>query len=74
MQPGIEDGLIGNVRKQPPPQFPLQLVAKDLSYAASSAHGATHPIAEAVQRTVGNALASGLGEQNITALCRLYGD
>jgi 3-hydroxyisobutyrate dehydrogenase len=72
--PALKMASLAMLGSNHPPQFPLQLVAKDLSYAASSAHGATHPIAEAVQRTVGNALASGLGEQNITALCRLYGD
>lgn len=54
------------------PQFPLELVAKDLSYAASSGDNATHPVGYAVQRVVANALAAGLGGHNITALCRLY--
>ncbi len=55
-----------------PPQFPLELVAKDLSYAASLADSTLHPISEAVQLTVANALRVGLGGQNITALCQLY--
>lgn len=70
--PALKQASIAMLGTNHGPQFPLELVAKDLSYAALLADSAPEPISKAVQLTVANALRAGLGAQNITALCQLY--
>lgn len=57
------------------PQFPLELVEKDLNYAAAAARpgGDGFVLAETLRRVVSGAVAAGLGGDNVTALARLHG-
>ncbi len=56
------------------PQFPIELVDKDFSYVMEALGGAeAAPIATAVQRLFSRAIEKGMGDQNVTAVARLYG-
>lgn len=57
-----------------PPQFPVQLVEKDLGYLrdAASACQAYVPVATAVHRVFADAMEHGLGARNITAVGGRY--
>lgn len=56
------------------PQFPIDLVEKDLGYVATTARsvGAEVPLLVAVQRRFATAAQAGHGADNITAIARLY--
>jgi 3-hydroxyisobutyrate dehydrogenase len=56
------------------PMFPTSLVAKDFRYvlATAEANRAELPVARAVSMLLEGALAGGLGNQNLTAVARLY--
>lgn len=57
------------------PQFPVDLVEKDLGYAADAGGrvAAKMPLGRAVRAVVSDAQSAGLGGDNLTALARLYG-
>lgn len=57
------------------PLFPIELVAKDLGYFATSAEsaGARAPLAEALRNAYGQADAAGFGGEQLTAIAKLYG-
>jgi 3-hydroxyisobutyrate dehydrogenase-like beta-hydroxyacid dehydrogenase len=57
-----------------PPLFPVDLVAKDLNYTAATAAGvgARMPMAEAAGTVFSDAIAAGLGADNLTVVARLY--
>lgn len=56
------------------PMFPTSLVAKDFRYvlATAEANRAELPVARAASTLLEDALARGLGNQNLTAVARLY--
>lgn len=56
------------------PSFPVELVAKDFAYIrdAGTAAGARLPLASATGAVLADAVAAGLGGDNLTALVRLY--
>jgi 3-hydroxyisobutyrate dehydrogenase len=56
------------------PAFPAELVEKDLGYFTAFAHekGSDVPVASATKDVFAKAVASGLGESNMTAVCKLY--
>ncbi|WP_437969484.1 NAD(P)-dependent oxidoreductase [Sorangium sp. So ce260] len=72
--PGLKGAgaLIGADRHEP--MFPVDLVAKDLRYALAVAQGmgVSLPTTEAVHRVYVEAQSAGYGDQNITAVSRLY--
>lgn len=57
------------------PLFPIALVRKDLGYAlaAAAGAGASVPIAHRIAELFTKACERGLGGENITAVCKLYG-
>jgi 3-hydroxyisobutyrate dehydrogenase len=64
----------GMLAKNFSPMFPVELVAKDFGYAldaASDAHSLM-PLTQSTHGVLKNALADGLGEQNLTAVAQLY--
>jgi 3-hydroxyisobutyrate dehydrogenase len=56
------------------PMFPVELVEKDLGYVTSLvAEAAKHlPMAAAARGVMQNAIAAGLGQDNLTGIARLY--
>ncbi|MEM1089027.1 MAG: NAD(P)-dependent oxidoreductase [Pseudomonadota bacterium] len=55
------------------PLFPVELVAKDFSYAIGS-HAATLPVSNAAAAVFAGALGAGMGDDNLTTVARLYAD
>lgn len=61
------------LRSEFSPQFPIELMAKDFGYAIAAAGGADHlPTAAAALEVFTEASAAGLGQENMTAVSRLY--
>lgn len=58
------------------PLFPIDLVAKDMSYAIKTARAndATLPLVETTYKVCTEAIARGYGDDNITGLVKLYSD
>lgn len=58
------------------PLFPIELVEKDFGYVATvaSAVGAEVPLVGGTRQVLQEAIAQGYGNENITAVARLYGD
>ena len=56
------------------PLFPIELVAKDMSYAmkTAQANNVTLPLVEATKKVCDEAIKQGYGEDNITGLVQLY--
>ena len=56
------------------PLFPIDLVAKDMSYAIKTAraNNATLPLVETTYKVCAEAIARGYGDDNITGLVKLY--
>jgi 3-hydroxyisobutyrate dehydrogenase len=56
------------------PMFPVELVEKDFGYALDAARDAncSLPLTQSTLAVLRNALAKGLGEQNLTAVAQLY--
>lgn len=56
------------------PQFPTSLVAKDFRYATATAEaaGAELPVVREVKARLEGAVARGLGNENLTAMAKLY--
>jgi 3-hydroxyisobutyrate dehydrogenase len=56
------------------PMFPIELVAKDFSYAAETAKiaGSDTPLAFATQAIYAKAISAGHGKDNITGIVKLY--
>jgi 3-hydroxyisobutyrate dehydrogenase len=64
----------GMLAKNFSPMFPVELVEKDFGYALdalSDAHSLM-PLTQSTHAVLRNALARGLGEQNLTAVAQLY--
>ncbi|MEM7706638.1 MAG: NAD(P)-dependent oxidoreductase [Pseudomonadota bacterium] len=55
------------------PLFPVELVAKDFSYAIGS-HAASLPVSSAAAAVFASALGAGMGDDNLTTVARLYAD
>lgn len=56
------------------PQFPVELVEKDFGYAVEALGGGdAAPVAAAVRKVFIRAMEEGLGDQNLTAVTKLYG-
>jgi 3-hydroxyisobutyrate dehydrogenase len=53
------------------PQFPIQLMAKDLAYALA-AGGQRLPVTESILSRFQAALEAGLGDEHVVALHKLY--
>lgn len=53
------------------PQFPIDLIAKDMGYVVSMAKAGDLPLAEVLEQRFHAASEAGLGQQNMTALVRL---
>lgn len=61
------------LRSEFSPQFPIDLMAKDFGYAVDAAGGAAHlPTAAAALGVFRQASQAGLGQDNMTAVARLY--
>lgn len=62
------------VSRQFAPLFPIDLVAKDMSYAikTAQANNVTLPLVEAAQKVCAEAIQQGYGDDNITGLVQLY--
>jgi len=54
------------------PLFPVALVEKDFGYLLTAAGGAALPVATATRAVMAQAIAQGMGEDNITGIARLY--
>jgi 3-hydroxyisobutyrate dehydrogenase-like beta-hydroxyacid dehydrogenase len=54
------------------PLFPVELAEKDLGYLLDASGGASLPVAAAVRGVMAQAIAQGLGADNITGIARLY--
>ena len=56
------------------PLFPTSLVAKDFRYATTTAEaaGAELPVVREVKARLEGAVARGLGNENLTAMAKLY--
>lgn len=64
----------GMLAKNFSPMFPVELVEKDFGYAldAASDVNSVLPLTQSTHAVLRNALAHGLGEQNLTAVAQLY--
>jgi 3-hydroxyisobutyrate dehydrogenase len=64
----------GMLSRQFAPMFPIELVEKDFHYALDTAGAAQSklPLTQSTHSLLKQALAQGLGDQNITALAELY--
>lgn len=54
------------------PLFPVALVEKDFGYLLAAAGGCALPVASATRGVMAQAIAQGMGEDNITGIARLY--
>jgi 3-hydroxyisobutyrate dehydrogenase len=54
------------------PQFPIELMAKDFSYAVAAAGKSRLPLVSAALGAFQEALNQGLGDRNMTAVAKLY--
>jgi 3-hydroxyisobutyrate dehydrogenase len=75
MSPAAAGAGAGILARAFAPMFPVDLVSKDLAYAASSAaaDGLSLPLVLAVQARLKDAQQAGLGGQNLTSVAQLYG-
>jgi 3-hydroxyisobutyrate dehydrogenase len=64
----------GMLAKNFSPMFPVELVEKDFGYVLDAARDAncSLPLTQSTLAVLRNALAKGLGEQNLTAIAQLY--
>lgn len=53
------------------PQFPVELIAKDMAYVSGIGAPGDLPLAETMERRFGAAIEAGLGGENMTALIKL---
>jgi len=53
------------------PQFPVELIAKDMAYLTDLGRSGDFPLAETLKMRFRAAIAAGLGDQNMSALVRL---
>ena len=72
--PIVKGAAAGILARNFRPLFPIELVAKDLSYALKTArsNNLNLPIAAATQKTFKKAIALGYGRDNITGIAQLY--
>jgi 3-hydroxyisobutyrate dehydrogenase len=72
--PAVKAALAAMVAEQFAPQFPIELVAKDLGYAATlgQARSAELPMTHAARELFAAANARGHAGENITAIVRRY--
>lgn len=71
--PAAKAAAVGMLERRFEPMFPTSLVAKDLRYAIATAEaaGAALPVVGSVKLRFEDAVAQGLGDENLTAVAKL---
>lgn len=74
LSPAAKGALLSMTSRSFAPNFPVELVAKDLTYAAGAERNPARslPVTSTVLSVLKAAVEAGLGPKNLTAVCELY--
>lgn len=70
--PALKNYMPGLIGADFPRLFPVAMIEKDIGYALGMAAGAQLPIVTATRAVLQQAITAGLGDENITAIGKLY--